>query len=93
MPRDEEFSEIKNLSFYSHAIYTVLHAILPALDTLVDKDLAFDDMKDIDKLFTRFKFPRLQGMYLTRLLNAILHFETPDTKKRKNKFFLYHEKY
>lgn len=30
--RDEEFSEIKNLSFYSNVLYSVLHIILHALE-------------------------------------------------------------
>ncbi|WP_411023989.1 lipoxygenase family protein, partial [Salmonella sp. s58724] len=40
VPRDEEFSEVKNATFSVKTVYSVLHAVVPSLETaLLDPDL------------------------------------------------------
>ncbi|KAG6632538.1 hypothetical protein CIPAW_13G165600 [Carya illinoinensis] len=52
VPRDENFSEVKQLTFSAKAVYSVLHALLPSLETAVlDSDLGFPYFTAIDSLF------------------------------------------
>ncbi|XP_024982632.1 linoleate 13S-lipoxygenase 2-1, chloroplastic-like [Cynara cardunculus var. scolymus] len=92
LPRDEAFSEIKNLSFSFKTVYSVLHAVVPSLETtLIDKDLGFPYFTAIDSLFNEgVNLPQIDskgplGSVLPRILKAfedaqnnILLFETPE---------------
>lgn len=52
VPRDEAFSEVKNLQFSVTTLRSVLHAAVPAVQsTLIDPDLPFPSFFVIDKLF------------------------------------------
>lgn len=52
VPRDEAFSEVKNLQFSVTTLRSVLHAAVPAVQsTLIDPNLAFPSFFVIDKLF------------------------------------------
>ncbi|KAJ9555752.1 hypothetical protein OSB04_010366 [Centaurea solstitialis] len=52
VPRDEAFSEIKDVSFGARALYTVLHAVIPTLDAvLTGKDEGFSLFTDINLLY------------------------------------------
>ncbi|KAF3452586.1 hypothetical protein FNV43_RR03019 [Rhamnella rubrinervis] len=53
VPRDECFSEIKQVTFSAKTLYSVLHALAPSLGTvMVDKDLGFTYFTAIDSLFS-----------------------------------------
>jgi lipoxygenase len=93
VPRDESFSEVKQLTFSVNAVYSVLHAVVPSLETaIIDTDLGFPYFTEIDKLFNEgVNLPPLKNQntfrnLLPRLLKAIsdaqenvLKFETPET--------------
>nr|QCQ29235.1 lipoxygenase [Camellia fraterna] len=52
VPRDEAFSDVKELTFSAKAVYSVLHALVPSLETaIVDTDLGFPYFTAIDSLF------------------------------------------
>ncbi|XP_040991053.1 linoleate 13S-lipoxygenase 2-1, chloroplastic-like isoform X3 [Juglans microcarpa x Juglans regia] len=52
VPRDECFSEVKQLTFSAKAVYSVLHALVPSLEiAIVDSDLGFPYFTAIDSLF------------------------------------------
>ncbi|CAN6567371.1 unnamed protein product [Malus baccata var. baccata] len=52
VPRDEAFSEVKQLTFSAKALRSVLHALVPSLETaLLDPDLGFPYFTAIDSLF------------------------------------------
>ncbi|XP_071720461.1 linoleate 13S-lipoxygenase 2-1, chloroplastic-like [Rutidosis leptorrhynchoides] len=92
VPRDEAFSEIKNLTFNFKTVYSVLKAVIPSLETtLIDKDLGFPYFTAIDSLYNEgVNLPPLDnkgflGNILPRLLktiedvqNNVLLFETPE---------------
>lgn len=96
VPRDEAFSEVKNLTFSYKTVYSVLHAVMPSLETtLIDKDLGFPYFTAIDSLFNEgINLPPLEskgflGNIIPRLLksledaqNNILRFETPEMIER-----------
>ena len=91
MPRDEAFSEVKNMTFQVKTVYSVLHAVLPSIETtMIDRDLGFPYFTAIDSLFNEgINLPPLDnkgflGNVLPRMLKAIedaqnniLLFETP----------------
>ncbi|KAK1426305.1 hypothetical protein QVD17_14976 [Tagetes erecta] len=91
VPRDEAFSEVKNLTFSAKTVYSVLKAVIPSLETtMIDKDLGFPYFTAIDSLFNEgVNLPQLDGngllgSILPRLLktledarNNVLLFETP----------------
>ncbi|KAK6272741.1 hypothetical protein POUND7_009824 [Theobroma cacao] len=93
VPRDETFSEVKQLTFSAKTVYSVFHAVIPSLQTaIVDSDLGFPYFTAIDQLFNEgIDLPPQdnQGLWRTllpRLLKAIsdgsdnvLRFETPET--------------
>jgi lipoxygenase len=95
VPRDESFSEEKRLTFSAKTIYSVLHALLPSLETAIfDSELGFPNFTAIDSLFNEgVNLPpfenRKKGFLSTllpRLVKAIantgedvLRFETTDT--------------
>ncbi|XP_040991051.1 linoleate 13S-lipoxygenase 2-1, chloroplastic-like isoform X1 [Juglans microcarpa x Juglans regia] len=52
IPRDESFSEVKQLTFSAKALYSVLHALVPSLEiAIVDGELGFPYFTAIDSLF------------------------------------------
>ncbi|MED6145672.1 hypothetical protein PIB30_027672, partial [Stylosanthes scabra] len=52
VPKDESFSEVKQLTFSAKTVYSVLHAVVPAVQTaIVDRDLGFQLFSHIDDLF------------------------------------------
>ncbi|PHT59204.1 Linoleate 13S-lipoxygenase 2-1, chloroplastic [Capsicum baccatum] len=52
VPRDETFSEVKSLTFSGNTVHSVLHAVVPALESVVsDPDLGFPHFPAIDSLF------------------------------------------
>ena len=92
VPRDECFSEVKQLTFSAKTVYSVFHAVIPSLQTaLVDSDLGFPYFTAIDQLFNEgIDLPPQENQtlwrsLLPRLLKAIsdsdnvLRFETPET--------------
>ncbi|XVF69709.1 hypothetical protein PTKIN_Ptkin11bG0103900 [Pterospermum kingtungense] len=61
VPRDEAFSEVKQLSFSTNFVYSMLRAVIPSLEsTILDPDLGFPNFNAIDQLFT-------EGLNLTAL--------------------------
>ena len=97
VPRDEAFSEIKQLTFSAKTVQSVLHAVVPALETaLVDSDLGFPLFTAIDELYNEgITLPPLKekGIIRTmvpRLVNAlasgddVLRFEPPETMNSKH---------
>ncbi|KAI9196182.1 hypothetical protein LWI28_021733 [Acer negundo] len=103
VPRDEEFSEVKQLTFTAKTVFSVLNALLPSLETaIVDSDLGFPYFTAIDLLFNEGDLPALtkQGFWKTlisRLIKAVrdavedvLRFEIPDTMER-DKFFWFRD--
>lgn len=96
MPRDEAFSEIKGLMFSAKTVFSVLHAVVPSLETaLIDSDLPFPYFAAINQLYNvGITMPKLptKGFsdLLPRLVKAIeevtgdvLQFETPEAMLRK----------
>lgn len=91
MPRDECFSEVKELTFSAKTVYSVLHAVLPSLDTaLLDANLGFPYFTAVDSLYNEginvpaLKQPFSLSSILPRLVKSItnvseslLRFETP----------------
>lgn len=90
VPRDEAFSEVKNLTFSAKTIYSVAHALVPALQGAVqDRDKAFPYFTAIDSLFNEgIHIPNHEGLSLGNVLprlikavtdtgNQLLQFETP----------------
>ncbi|KAJ8640868.1 hypothetical protein MRB53_017562 [Persea americana] len=52
VPRDEAFSEVKQVTFSAKTLRSVVHALLPSIETaLVDPNLGFPFFTDIDSLF------------------------------------------
>ncbi|KAE9616565.1 hypothetical protein Lal_00034877 [Lupinus albus] len=107
VPRDECFSEVKELTFSTKAVYSVLHALVPSLQTaIIDKDLGFPVFSAIDDLFNEgVKLPILKGKglirnILPRLIKVvkdtekdILRFETPATMDRDRFFWFRDEEF
>lgn len=98
VPRDEAFSDIKELTFSAKTLYSALHALIPAIQTaIVDTNLGFPYFTAIDNLFNEgIQLPPLtkQGFWKTlvpRLVKAIedssedvLRFETPEAMTSQN---------
>ncbi|KAA8549574.1 hypothetical protein F0562_001408 [Nyssa sinensis] len=83
VPRDEAFSEVKELTFAGNALYSVLHAVVPSLETaLVDSNLGFPYFTAIDSLFNEgVNLPPLnKNGFLRDLLPRIVKFVN-DTKQ------------
>ncbi|KAJ9139720.1 hypothetical protein P3X46_030428 [Hevea brasiliensis] len=101
VPRDEEFSEVKGLTFSVKTVDSVLHAVIPSLETsIVDSNLGFPYFAAIDSLFDEgINLPPLtkQGWrnILPNLIKAItdeakdlLRFDTPATMAKDRFFWL-----
>ncbi|KAD5508749.1 hypothetical protein R6Q59_030635 [Mikania micrantha] len=94
VPCDEDFSEIKDVQFGATALYSVLHAVVPVLDSVfMDKYKGFPLFTDIDLLYNQgvnvpapnngiaSALPRLiKGAVDTA--NSVIKFETPETIDR-----------
>ena len=107
VPRDEAFSDIKELTFSAKTLYSALHALIPAIQTsIVDSDLGFPYFTAIDSLFNEgVNLPPLtkQGFWKTlipRLVKAIedssedvLRFETPAAMTRDRFFWFRDEEF
>ena len=64
MPRDEAFSKVKQVTFSAKALKSVMHALLPQLETsLLDPHLGFPHFTAIDSLFC-------EGLTLPKPTNA-----------------------
>ncbi|OWM69231.1 hypothetical protein CDL15_Pgr025418 [Punica granatum] len=100
VPRDEAFSEVKNLTFSTKTVYSVLHALVPSLESaIIDTDIPFPYFTAIAELFNEgVTLPHLptKGFsdLLPRLVKAIedttenvLRFETPETMLRDSFFW------
>lgn len=93
VPRDEAFAEVKQLTFSAKTVYSVLHAVVPSLETaIIDANLGFPYFTAIDSLFNEgINLPPLESHgvlkdMLPRLVKAftdagegVLRFETPQT--------------
>lgn len=52
VPRDEQFSEVKQAQFGFKTVYSVLHAVIPSIETaLIDPEQGFPFFTAIDSLF------------------------------------------
>ena len=92
VPRDEAFSEVKQVTFSAKALKSVMHALLPQLEiSLLDPHLGFPHFTAIDSLFCEgltLPKPTNAGFFqsiLPRLVKAVtdtqenlLLFETPE---------------
>ena len=99
VPIDEDFSELKEVTFGARALYSVLHGVVPILDSVVtDKDKGFPLFTSIDLLYNQgvnvpapdngilSALPRLvKGA--TDATNTVIKFETPETIDSKTVFF------
>ncbi|KAM3734142.1 hypothetical protein ACB098_11G191800 [Castanea mollissima] len=96
VPRDEAFSEVKQLTFSAKTLKSVMHALLPQLEiSLLDPHLGFPHFTAIDSLFCEgltLPTPTNAGFFqsiLPRLVKAVtdteenlLLFETPEFIER-----------
>ncbi|GMQ00695.1 hypothetical protein CsSME_00047669 [Camellia sinensis var. sinensis] len=91
VPREESFSEVKQLTFSAKTVYSVLHALVPSLETaIVDTNLGFPYFTTLDSLsnegvnlpplhkngFLKDLLPRLVK-FISDSQEDILRFETP----------------
>ncbi|XVF04631.1 hypothetical protein REPUB_Repub05bG0101000 [Reevesia pubescens] len=104
VPRDECFSEIKQITFSAKTVYSLMHCLIPTVEnTIVDHDMGFPHITAVDSLFSEgISLPPLkeQGIWKTvlpRLFKTItegsgdvLRFEAPDTLAR-DKFFWFRD--
>ena len=95
IPRDEAFSEAKQVAFSAKTVRSALHIVIPTLETvIIDGDLGFPNFTAVDSLFNEgVKLPSLKNenkgflkTLLPRLVKAItnttddvLRFEAPET--------------
>ncbi|XP_057483769.1 linoleate 13S-lipoxygenase 2-1, chloroplastic-like [Actinidia eriantha] len=97
VPRDEAFSDIKSDTFTFKTLFSALHAVVPALETIInDKNLGFRYFTRIDSLFNEGinapNLPNDSGFlrnFLPRAVKfvkdtrgAVLQFETPELFER-----------
>jgi len=53
VPRDEAFSEVKQLTFSAKTLYSLFHALIPSIGNVIDDaNLGFPYMTAIDSLFS-----------------------------------------
>ncbi|KAF3327873.1 linoleate 13S-lipoxygenase 2-1 [Carex littledalei] len=96
IPRDESFSEVKNTTFSAKTLRSVLHAVVPSLETAIyDTKLGFPYFTAIDSLYDEgVKLPEQEGLSFFRTLvpriikavrdttENVLLFETPEMINR-----------
>ncbi|PON51673.1 Lipoxygenase [Trema orientale] len=105
VPRDENFSEVKTVTFGAKTLYSVLHALIPALESVI-VDENFPYFTTIDTLFDEgIKIPpdeETKGLLrsaIPRLVKAasdvddILQFEPPEPMDRDKFFWLRDEEF
>ncbi|GLU19406.1 hypothetical protein SLE2022_356600 [Rubroshorea leprosula] len=105
VPRDECFSEIKQISFSAKTVSSLMRCLVPSIETTMEahKEKGFKYFTSIDLLFSEgISLPPLkrEGLWqalLPRLMKAItdggeevLRFETPETMNR-DKFFWFRD--
>ncbi|XP_027354800.1 linoleate 13S-lipoxygenase 2-1, chloroplastic-like isoform X2 [Abrus precatorius] len=107
VPRDECFSEVKQLTFSTKTLYSALHALIPTLQTaIVDRNLGFPVFRAIDDLFDEgLSLPPLKAKGLLRNLlprlikfikdteDEILRFDPPATMDKDRFFWLRDEEF
>ncbi|KAJ0477028.1 Lipoxygenase 2 [Helianthus annuus] len=95
VPRDEDFSEIKAVTFGATALYSVLHGVIPTLESnLTDPNKGFSSFKDIGSLYNEgvdmlpsdhngllSAIPRLVKS-IASSKKSVLQFETPRMNDR-----------
>lgn len=96
VPRDEAFSTVKSLTFSAKTVASVVHALLPSLETaMIDADLGFPYFTAIDSLFNegvnlpplkktgflRDLLPRIVK-FINDTSEDVLRFETPAILER-----------
>ncbi|KAG6787644.1 hypothetical protein POTOM_003687 [Populus tomentosa] len=99
VPRDEAFSEVKQLTFSAKTLYSLFHALIPSIGNVIDDaNIGFPYMTAIDSLFSEgIEMPPLtkEGFWkevMPRLFKVIagggdvLRFEVPKPMER-DKFF------
>ncbi|XP_008778427.1 probable lipoxygenase 8, chloroplastic [Phoenix dactylifera] len=66
VPRDEAFSEVKSLQFSGKTLRSVLHAVIPSIQTaLIESNLGFPYFTAIDKLYDEgLTLPKQEGLGL-----------------------------
>ncbi|CAI0450249.1 unnamed protein product [Linum tenue] len=103
VPRDEEFSEVKQLTFSAKTLYSLFNTLIPSLgNVFVDADLGFHHFKTIDSLFSvGFEVPELskEGFWnalLPRLFAGtgnVMRFEPPGALERDKFFWMKDEEF
>ena len=80
IPRDEAFSEAKQVTFLTKIVRSALHIVIPTLETIIiNEDLGFPNFTAVDSLFNKgVKLPSLKNenkgflkTLLRRLVKAI----------------------
>ncbi|KAI4324284.1 hypothetical protein L6164_023836 [Bauhinia variegata] len=108
VPRDECFSEVKQLTFSTKTLHSVLQVLIPSLATVIkDKDLGFQYFHAIDSLFSigldlppdeieegflRAIMPRLVKN-IADSGGHVLRFETPEAMNRDRFFWFRDEEF
>ncbi|CAN1336779.1 Linoleate 13S-lipoxygenase 2-1, chloroplastic [Linum perenne] len=106
VPRDDEFSEVKDLSFNRNVISSFLQAAGPSVEAVfTDADLGFPNFPAIDSLYDDgIKIPHRSDdsswtdvlprlIKTTESANEVLQFELPDTMERDRFFWLKDEQF
>ncbi|KAE8676593.1 Lipoxygenase 2 [Hibiscus syriacus] len=107
VPREEAFSEVKQLTFSTNFMYSMLTALIPSLEaTILDPDLGFPNFNAIDELYTQgLNLPALDKQevwksVIPRLIktvsdeaHSILRFKAPETLDRDKFFWLRDEEF
>ncbi|KAK4724445.1 hypothetical protein R3W88_027224 [Solanum pinnatisectum] len=82
VPRDEAFSEVKNLAFSGNTIYAILHAVVPGLQSIItDPELGFPHFPAIDSLYNvEVDLPALQTNSLFSIIQRFIRAISETTK-------------
>ncbi|XP_043693346.1 linoleate 13S-lipoxygenase 2-1, chloroplastic-like [Telopea speciosissima] len=107
VPRDEEFSDVKTLTFFGETISAGLDALVPQIRAaLTDHNLGFPSFQAIDSLFTEgMDLPQVEDQGFLKKLSSglakvikhegdqILRFKTPELIDRDNFSWLRDEEF
>ncbi|CAI0412782.1 unnamed protein product [Linum tenue] len=103
VPRDEEFSEVKLVTFSAKTLYSLFNTLIPSLgNVFADADRGFHHFKTIDSLFSvGFEVPELskEGFWnatLPRLFAGtgnVMRFEPPGALERDKFFWMKDEEF